>query len=156
MEQAHQGSGDGPQLPEFKKHLDKFWVVLCGARDWTQRSLWILSFLRYSMILLLLPTLRIRRNICNGTTYRIDSSGILLHKAHSLQSQDLPIHLHFERNNFFLLILIMKGQYVEALSKVLGNILYTNPKSSKICSNLLSHLFFCYPCQFEGIISIFH
>ena len=101
MEQAHQGSGDGPQLPEFKKHLDKFWVVLCGARDWTQRSLWILSFLRYSMILLLLPTLRIRRNICNRTTYQIDSSGILLHKAHSLQSQDLPIHLHFERNNFF-------------------------------------------------------
>ena len=60
------------------------------------------------------------------------------------------------KENLFLLILIMKGQYVEALSKVLGNILYTNPKSSKICSNLLSHLFFCNPTQFEGIISIFH
>lgn len=41
MEQTPQGGGHGPELPEFKEHLDSipFSVFLCGVRSWTQRSL---------------------------------------------------------------------------------------------------------------------
>ncbi len=41
MEQAPQGNGHDPELPEFEVHLAlsdigfEFWVVLCGARGWT-------------------------------------------------------------------------------------------------------------------------
>lgn len=48
MEQASQGSRHCPTLPELEerwgsalRHRFGFWVFLCGAGGWTQRSLWV-------------------------------------------------------------------------------------------------------------------
>ena len=58
MAQALQGSGDGPKLPEFKKHA---WETLsdlgfdfgwsCRAKSWTWWPLWVPYNLGYAMVL---------------------------------------------------------------------------------------------------------
>ena len=50
-----QGNGHGPKLSELKTMPKPkgfgFWVVLCGARNWTQWPLWVSSNAEYSVIL---------------------------------------------------------------------------------------------------------
>lgn len=50
MEQAAQDSGHGLELPELRDTGFGFWVVPCGARSWTQRSLWVSSKSEYPVI----------------------------------------------------------------------------------------------------------
>ena len=54
-EQTAQGSGHGTELLELREHLDsvlryRVWVVLLGARRWTQQPLWVSSNSEYSVL----------------------------------------------------------------------------------------------------------
>lgn len=57
LEQSPQSCGYGPKLLEFKKSLKmlsekwfQFWVVLYGARGWTE-SFWVPSDFGHSIVL---------------------------------------------------------------------------------------------------------
>jgi len=58
MEQTAQGSGPGPECQSSGSTGTslsyigfRFWVLLCGARRWTQCSLWVFSSSGYSVVL---------------------------------------------------------------------------------------------------------